>query len=151
MFQVADAGQDQAADQQLTQTNESIVQEYDAYQFVDVALDEYTTGFNSTVTVYNSTNATLTEGTDYEWNETDGTILFKSTANTTEGNTAYITYDYTENTPGVQTLSGPVGVIVEAVGTFGLLGGGFAFVVFLLAIAVFFGKKFTSSAVKTNR
>jgi len=133
-FQIADIGQRQAPDEPAEQTNETVVVEYDTYQYVDRATAEFTTGFdNSSVVARNSTNATLTRGVDYKWNNTDGTILFLNTTNTTEGNTSYLSYDYRVNTQAVKDASGPLTAIVEAVGWIGVFAAGLALVVLLLA------------------
>jgi hypothetical protein len=68
---------------------------------------------NETVTINETgTQETLTEGTDYEWDRQDGELRFFDTANTTEGDSANITYSYgtgRESTGVVATVLGAVG------------------------------------------
>jgi hypothetical protein len=151
-YQVADLGQKNAPSDARNVTNETIPQEYDAYQFVDKALLEYTAGFNDNVTVYNSSDVELEQGTDYEWNDTDGTIHFLNTPKTDESATANVTYTYQWNTQRVREVSTPINTIVQAVGRTGLLAGGLALVVFLIAFAGFAASKFNQSSLpKSNR
>ena len=82
------------ATEQVTVTNETVTQDVGNWTAVDAADKEGVKGFLDNEVVYNSSDTELTEGTDYEWNETDGTIKFLSTASTTDGNNANITYTY---------------------------------------------------------
>lgn len=146
-MQVADDSRQDAARQNTTVDNETIVVEYDAYQQVDKAQSKYTLRFhNDSVSVYNNSSAELVRGTDYEWNNTDGTIIFNDTPNTSEGENATITYNVTENTEGVQDVGGPITTVVETLGKNGIYVAGFAFVIFLLALAGILGKFFWSGA-----
>lgn len=150
-YQVADLGQDDAAKNLKTVENESISQQVGIWQLVSKSTDRYTAGFNDTVTVYNSSDVELEEGTDYEWNETDGAIYFYDTASTTDGNSANITYDYYENTEEVKEISGPIGVLTRGVGQMGYFAGGIALVIFLLALGGLLAKKFTDDGPRSNR
>jgi hypothetical protein len=151
-FQIATAGQNDAATVDRKAVNESLTQQVGIYQLVDAAEDEYTAGFNDTVTVYNSSDVELTEGTDYEWNSTDGTILFTNTASTSDGAAANITYQYQENTEAVKTLDGPVGAVVSAVGELPLLAAGLGLSSILIGLAVFVGRRLTgTNAMESNR
>lgn len=152
-FQVADVGQNEAPDVPRTATNESIVVEYDTYQYVDNATAEFTTGFNnSSIEVYNSAGVKLTRGEDYRWNNSDGTILFLNSSATTEGNSASITYEYYKNTEAVQDVSGPLSTTVEAIGLVGVAATALALVVLLLAFSGFIASKIGSSgAPRSNR
>lgn len=151
-FQVADLGQKDAPAEPRNVTNETLVQENDAYQFVDNATREYTAGFNDSVTVYNNSSVELSEGTDYEWNSTDGTIKFIDTAKTTEGDNATISYTYYWNTQNVREVSTPINTIVQAIGRTGFLAGGLALVVLLIAFGGFVASKFNESSLpQTNR
>lgn len=145
-YQVASQSQDAAARTNVTVENETLVQQVDVWQLVDKAQSEFTLSFNSTVTVYNESDTELTEGTDYDWNATDGTIQFLSSANTTDGNNATITYEVTENTEAVQDINGPVDTIVAALGSNGIYIAGFAFVVLFLAFAGIVGKYYHSGS-----
>ena len=152
VYQVSEFGQQSAArgDGQ-TVTNETHIQQVGLYQLVDKATATYTTGFNESVTVYNSSDVQLTEGTDYEWNETEGTILFYSTANTQDGASYNITYTYFENTGDVKTLAGPLEVLTIAIGNLGYLAAGLALVSLLIGFAIAIAKFVGDSGPTTNR
>jgi hypothetical protein len=70
---------------------------------------------NETVTVNESTDTTpdtLTEGVDYDWHQRNGSLVFYNTAQTSEGDTANITYSYGtggEATGVVATILGSLG------------------------------------------
>jgi len=132
-FAIADTAQDDAAQENATVTNETLTQEAGTYQLVSQATDEFTTGFNDSVTVYNSSDVELTAGADYRWNATDGAILFESSPRTQDGASANITYQYQQNTAGVQEVSGPLNTITANMGLLATLGGGVSLVVFVLA------------------
>lgn len=112
IFQIANASQNQAASDTQTVQNESLVQQVGNWILVSKATDQYTAGFNETVTVYNSTGYELTEGTDYKWNESDGAIKFLDTNSTSDSSTANITYDYQENTQAVKDISQPLDTVI---------------------------------------
>lgn len=152
-YQVADIGQKNAAAQNETATNESLVVEYDAWQYVDAGTAQYTTGFyNNSITVYNRTNATLTRGEDYKWNNSDGTILYLNTSDTEEGNTSYVSYKYTANTEAVKKVSGPLSATVRAIGWVGVLAAGISLVVLLLAFGGLIVSKIgTANTPRSNR
>jgi len=144
-FQVADTSQEESARTTTNVTGESIVVQYDIYQLTDKAESRYTLSFNnSSVAVFNESGAELTRGTDYEWNNTDGTIRFLNTTATTEGNNATIAYTVVENTETVQSIGGPLSVVVNALGNNGIYIAGFALIIFLLGAAGIFGKYFHS-------
>lgn len=149
-YQVADSARDSAAQEADTVTNETLVQQVGTWQLVSKSTDEFTAGFNDSVTVYNNSSVELTEGTDYEWNETDGAIKFLDTDSTSDGDPANITYTYFENTQEVKRVAGPLDVIVTGLGKFGYAGGAIALVVFLLAVAAFVAKSWAKGP-KTNR
>lgn len=150
-YQVADLAQRDAAKTSKTVTNETLTQQVGNWQLVSKSTDQYTAGFNDSVTVYNETGHELTEGDDYLWNSTDGAIRYEDTASTQDGNTSNITYDYEENTQGVKDVSGPLGVVVTAVGDGGYLAGGVGLVVFLLVAVGLVAKYVGSSGPRTNR
>lgn len=151
-YQAADLGQKDAPADPRNVTDEQLAQEYDAWQYVDNATREYTAGFDENVTVENGTGATLEEGKDYSWNETDGTIKFHDTSSTNESNSSSIDYTYYWNTQRVREVSGPIKSVTQAIGRTGLLAGGLGLVILLLTIAGFFAKKFNSSSIpKSNR
>ncbi len=153
IFTVADIAQDHAPSQNesFTQDNETLVVEYDAYQYVNKSQEEFTTGFNNTTVRAFADGSELTRGTDYAWNTTDGTIIFHNTAATTEGENASVTYDYYRNTERVQEASGPLMIVVEAVGWLGVAGAGFAIVVLLIAVGGFIVQRVGASGPETRR
>lgn len=151
-FQVSDVAQNDAPATDRNVTNESLVQEYDSYQFVDNATNQYTAGFNDSVTVYNQSNHELVEGQDYEWNSTDGTILYLSSPNTTEGNTSTISYTYQYNTQDVRDVSRPLTAITESFGLVAFAAGALALVVLLLWFGSMIASRIgTSDVAKRTR
>ena len=150
-YQVSDLGQADAAREQVNVSNESISQQTGIWQLTDNATNTYTTGFQDEVSVYNNTGDELVRGTDYEWNASDGSILFYSTANTTDGASATISYTYGQNTQAVQEVSGPLSGITEGIGLSPILAGGIALVIFLIAVGGFMAKRFADSGPSTNR
>jgi hypothetical protein len=73
-------------------TNESITVDYSAPVAVQSQPDPVR--YNDTVTIENATGDVLTAGTDYAWNETSGEVTWFDTNATTDGETAYIDYQY---------------------------------------------------------
>lgn len=152
-YQVADFGQKSAArGAGTTVTNESHVQQVGIWQFTDNSTNEFTAGFNDSVTVYNNSSVQLTEGEDYKWNATDGSIFLYDTASTTDGEPFTITYTYYQNTEEVQELSGPLSVITGGLGQVAYLAAGLALVVFILGFGAFVAKYLGSrGGPRTNR
>lgn len=150
-YQIASTGQDAAAQQPKTITNETLVQQVDTWQLVSKSTQEFTAGFKQNVTVYNATGTKLTEGTDYQWNSTDGAISFEDTPSTNDGANANITYTYYENTESVKTISGPLGVITTTLGRSGYIVGALGLVVILLTVGGILAKSFADSGPKSNR
>lgn len=150
-YQIASTGQDAAAQHPETITNETLVQQVGTWQLVSKSTQQFTAGFQENVTVYNATGTKLTEGTDYRWNQTDGTIYFENTASTTDGANANITYTYYENTESVKTISGPLDVITTTLGRSGYMVGALGLVVILLTLGGILAKSFADSGPKSNR
>lgn len=151
-YQVADLGQkDAARDGGNLVENETHVQQVGMWQLVDRSTEEFTAGFNDSVTVYNDTSTELAEGDDYEWNASDGAIFFYDTTSTSDGTQFTITYTYFQNTEGVKDLSGPLDVITRGVGQMGYFGAGIALIVFLLAFATIIGKRLGDDTPTSNR
>jgi len=146
VFYVADIAQNDAPAEPQNVTNESIVQETNAYQFVDNATEEFTAGFNDSVTVYNNSSVELTEGDDYEWNSTDGTIKFLNSPKTQDGEPANISYTYFENTQQVKEVSGPITIIVDAIGRTAFMAGALGLVAVLLLFGGFVAQRFTGTS-----
>jgi hypothetical protein len=150
-FQMAESAQQAAPDENQTAVNETVAMEFDAYQFVDAGTATYTTGFNNTTTVYNaSTGAELDRGQDYAWNASDGTITFFDTAQTSEDDSALVTYHYTRNTAEVRETGGPLTAITEAFGGVAFLAAGLALVVVLLVVGVIVGRRIASNTLPTT-
>jgi hypothetical protein len=150
-FQMAESAQQAAPDQNQTAVNETIAQEFDAYQFVDAGTATYTTGFNNTTTVYNATSGEeFNRGTDYKWNQSDGTVLFLDTVNTSENHSALITYHYTRNTAAVRETGGPLTAITEAFGGVAFLAAGLSLAVVLLVVAVIVARRIGSNNLPTS-
>lgn len=150
-YQIADAGQDQAAQQPRTVENETLIQQVGNWQLVSKSLDQFTAGFNDSVTVYNESGVELTEGTDYEWNSTDGAIKYLDTPRTQDGNTSNVTYVYQENTEAVKKLTGPLDVVTVGVGKAAYLAGGFGLILVLMAIGVVVAQWLSDTGPRTNR
>lgn len=135
-LQIADSARGQADYTVQNVTNESIVQETGIWQYVNEALNDDTAGFRADVTVYNSSDVELTEGTDYEWNATDGTITYFNTASVNDGATGNISYTYLENTRAVSVLSRVIDPVATFVSQAPLMVGGLGLGILLLAAAV---------------
>jgi len=152
MFQVADLGQRAAPAENRTAVNESIPQEYDAYQFVDNATEQFFAGGTENVTVYNNSSVKLEKGIDYEWNATDATIKFNDTPKTNESNPANVTYTYQYNVQRVREVSGPLSSLTEAVGLMPLFAGGVGLVVVLIVMGGFIAKRVGKASMpRSNR
>lgn len=152
-YQVADFGQMGAAHGPgTTVTNESHVQQVGIWQYTDNTTYQYTTGFGDSPTVYNNSSVRMVEGTDYEWNATDGGIYLYNTANTTDGAPFTITYTYYQNTEDVKHLNGPLSAITSALGNLTIFAAGLGLVVFIFGFGVFVAKYLNSrGGPKTNR
>lgn len=150
-IQIADSAENSADVTTENVTNESIVQEVGVWQLVNKAVEEDTAGFGDTVTVRNSTNATLVAGTDYEWNATDGTITYFNTQNVTDGATGNISYTYYQNTRSVTLLSRVIDPVVALVSWSPLLVGGLGLGVVLLAAAALVSKFVLGSSNQVKR
>lgn len=151
MFLVVDAGSDSADRTPEYVENESINQQVGLWQFTNKALDQHTAGFNESVTVYNASDHELTKGEDYQWNASDGSIKYENTNDVTDGNTGTISYHYFENTEDVKGLSRVIGPLAGLVGQGGLLVGGLAIVVMLLAFAGLVSRFFSGNDFQSNR
>jgi hypothetical protein len=98
--------------------NESITVDYSA----TVSVDESGESYSDTVDVYNDSGAELTDGTDYDWNATDGNVTWFNTSATVDGETATISYSYTAKSG--QTTA--MGTVIKVSGI------GLTFIAFLL-------------------
>lgn len=150
-YQVADAAQNEAARTSVTVDNETLTQQVDQWQRVNESDDEFTAGFNDTVTVWNASGHELERATDFQWNDTDGAIRFENTDSTSDGADANISYTYFENTQPVQDLAGPLGTVTSAVGRLGYFGAAIGLVAFLLAVGGLFAHLFTRDVAAGGR
>jgi hypothetical protein len=116
VLQIGGAGLSEAGTADETVQNESIIINYSQPTSVSTANDRYTQGYNDTVTVYNSSGTELTAGTDYDWNASAGAVTWYNTSQTTEGNTAEITYQYSQNVESVRASEPGIRTVIEAVG-----------------------------------
>lgn len=152
-YQVADFGQQSAAHGPgTTVTNESHIQQVGMWQYTDNTTGRYTTGFNDSPTLYNNSSAQLVEGTDYEWNATDGGVYLYSTPNTTDGAQFTITYKYYQNTPDTRRLDTVLRGITKGVGNLSILAAGLGLVILILVFAALVAKHVSSrGGPRTNR
>jgi hypothetical protein len=79
-----------------TVTNESITVDYGNLTYVSQDAGSY----DSNVMVYDSGDTELTEGMDYDWYANNGSVGWYNTTETTDGETATITYSYTTGGTG---------------------------------------------------
>jgi len=93
-----------------TAVNESITVDYT--QPVSVANDAVEYG--ETATVYDADGNELAAGTDYSWNATAGNVTWQNTSQTTDGETAAITYDYRTADDQQRTTAGIVSIFGTA-------------------------------------
>lgn len=77
----------------------------DVGNYVDIQGYDITTNF----TAYNNSGTQLTEGTDYELNQTAGTILIKSgSANVADGESVGMVYEYEATDATTGTIAGMI-------------------------------------------
>lgn len=114
-----------------TVTNESVTIGFDQPSAVEPPTEAL--GFEPNATVFNSSDTELVNGTDYEWRPSDGTIAWFDTANTTDGETATVTYQFEARTQRTRDINGvmfafgkalPYLVLIAGVGAVFRYGGG---------------------------
>lgn len=118
LFQVADVGLTQAGTEDLEQQNETLVVSFDNDVHVSqspVNNNRYVQGFEDDEVIRNSTDTELTEGTDYEWNTTDGGVTFINTSSLSDGENVNITYNYSRNIEEVREGDAILQSVIEAV------------------------------------
>lgn len=86
--------------------NESLTQDVGNWTQVS---ETYGSHYYENETVNNSSNTTLVEGTDYEWNPDNQSVYFYATANTNDGATAYVTYSFDAKPEMARTSVGTIG------------------------------------------
>jgi len=112
-------------------TNESVTVNYSVDSQVNAS---YPRVFLDNETITDSGGATLTEGTDYDWNTSTGNITWYNTLQTSEGEQAHIDYAFRRPTTGtrlnggiLRVFGGLVGVLLLVVGVgamWNISGGG---------------------------
>lgn len=109
----------EGATDEFSVTNETISVDYSDR----VAVEKRGTAFQymENVTVY-ANGTELTAGTDYVWHDINGTIDWYDTANTTDGDTATISYEYKAPPENNRAMFGMVQII----------GIGLTFIIILL-------------------
>jgi hypothetical protein len=90
-----------------TEVNETVTVDYSNLTSLDVNADSY-----SNFTVYDSGDVELTEGTDYD-GYSNGTIEWYNTTETTDGETATVTYSWST------TADGPFASVFSSLGSVG--------------------------------
>lgn len=99
------AAYDESGESDTTVTNETVTADIDNWTAVDAP--DYVLSFDDSVTAYNSSGAELTEGTDYEWNATDGTIKYLGgSSSVSDGEDTSVTYTYTAKTETSRQMKG---------------------------------------------
>lgn len=93
------------ASETTTVTNESVTINYSTSIQVS---ETYGETYFDNETVYNSSGAELTEGTDYEWYPDNQSLRFYSTTSTTEGNEANVTYSFDAKPGMARSAIGPI-------------------------------------------
>lgn len=90
------------------QDDEQVTIDFQNNTQLDPGEDVFEWGASSTVTVNNSSGHTLTEGTDYEYYQSNGTIKWYNTADTSDGETATVDYEYEAPKQMAQSVIGPL-------------------------------------------
>ncbi|MFW5918486.1 MAG: hypothetical protein ACOCR0_03280 [Haloferacaceae archaeon] len=101
----ADSGQTQEID------NESISVDYSE----DVVVDEDGHDYGDDEVVRNSNDTVLEEGTDYDWDADNGTVEWFNTSDTSDGETASISYSVEQRSQATELSAAviqPLGSIV---------------------------------------
>lgn len=129
---IADAALASAATENTTVVNETITQDVGNWTPVAASGSTFEQGFEPNATVYNSSDVRLTNGTDYRWSPTNGSVLFFSTANTTDGADANVTYSYQQNVEAVRNGWGPIAATVAALSRLAVV----PFILFILGLFV---------------
>lgn len=111
---------DRAPEQAETVNDEPIVVDKGNWTATDHP--DYALSFYDNETVRNSSGSQLSEGTDYEWNTTNGSVYwYESSTDVTDGEEASITYSYAAKRPGTRRVMSVVSIPVRYVLPFSLL------------------------------
>lgn len=76
-------------------------------------------GYGDNITIITPNDKTLVEGTDYEWNSSEGSITWYDNANTNEGDTVQVSYVAFQRT---QETAMAWDILAPLMGLFGLFG-----------------------------
>lgn len=104
------AGNDNTA--LLSVENESVTVDHGNVTAVDPPHEAL--GFEPNATVFNESGAELVNETDYTWHPSNGTVEWFNTANTTDGETATITYEFTARTERTRGINRVMSVLGNA-------------------------------------
>jgi hypothetical protein len=85
----------------------------------------------SSLTVTNSSDATLVEGTDYDFDGTNATIAWLNTTSTSSGETVTVAYSYVDHSDAQETSNRVLGLLGPWIG-FSLLIAAMGYLVILM-------------------
>jgi len=97
------------ADRQFAVDGEDMTVDYTDVVPVDEQPDD--AEYNQSVTIINSSDVELTDGTDYEWDATNGEVTFINTNSTTDGETVAIDYQYRATPEETKAFGGAIEVV----------------------------------------
>lgn len=109
-------------------TNESVTVDYSTSTQVDAVTDAVS--FESAVTVRNTSDVELANGTDYVWHPGNGSVSWIDTAQTSNGEAASISYNYTAPDSRSRALAAVLELPFKSLGFLLLLLGGLALLSF---------------------
>ena len=93
--------------QDAPETTHSVTDEAisaDVGNWTSVDAPNYATGFEDNETITNSTGATLSEGSDYDWNASTGSIYWYDTSSVDDGEAMNVDYTYRTKTETARNL-----------------------------------------------
>lgn len=108
-----------------TVSGETLTQDVGNWTAVDAAGQAGVVGFYDNETVRNESGDNLTEGTDYEWDES-GQIKFLNSSSTTDGANASIDYAYDARPEQSTAMIGPIAAMFDIAGILPLALGAIA-------------------------
>lgn len=105
----------------MTQVNESVTVDYAGTSSLDPG--EAVLSFEPNATVFNASGVELTNGTDYNYHPHNGSLTWIDTANTVDGESATVTYDYVVRAQHAKDAEGPLTIVAQAAGWLLLFAG----------------------------
>ena len=105
------AAYDDTPENDQVRTNETVTA--DVGNYTAVPQPDYALRFYDNETFVNSSGTTLQEGTDYEWNASDGTVLFYGTAAVDDGEDNTADYAYVVKIRDARELQAVVGLPIR--------------------------------------